>query len=171
MKEPILMLDFKSIANFMAIHYDDFIIGISSGLIATFFTWVLTLIRKTRNDKEMFGKIQGEYSGYSYKEGNPWELETDPQSSAEITYIKENLLGIKLNHWKRGKGKWEGTIILSKEHENIGIMHWKYEELDGKNLEKENKIKLGFRRIIVHSPELIYTVGEGDYGEEVFKRK
>lgn len=157
--------------NFIAIHRGDFIIAISSGLIATFFTWLLTSIKKVRNDKEIFGKIQGEYLGYSYKEGNPWELEGDPQSFAKIVYLKENLLKIKLNHWKRGKGKWEGTIILSKEHENIGIMHWRYLELDGKNLEEENKIKLGFRRVIVYNSGLIYTVGEGEYGEEVFKRK
>ena len=133
----------------------DFVIGFWAGILACV---VFALIQNQwhkRTLKNKFGKLDGTYKGYVFKQDDEWELEDEPISKAEIKYERDNILSITLTHHE--ELTWQGLITM--EIEKYGAVCWQYTNLP------ESQLRFGFKRCIV-SPEgdKVYLVGEKSEG-------
>ena len=142
-------------------NYFEWSIGFATGVITSAIGTCLVIRWQTRRLKrlqaEKYGKMGGNYRGFTFEASNGRTLTTEPKSTAEITYLKANLLKIRLDHNGRS---WQGLIAM--EMEQYGSLVFKY--LDSH--------EFGFKRCIINSPDEIYLISEklDGYDREVLKR-
>jgi len=138
-----------------------FVVGFLSSLLASLLERRSQMARTKRLQAEKYGKMAGKYQGFTFEASNGRKLSTEPKSTAEITYLKANLLKIRLDHDDRS---WEGLITM--EMEQYGSLVWKYLN----SIQEE--YEFGFKRCIINSLTEIYLIGEklDGYDREVLER-
>jgi len=139
-----------------------FVVGVITSAIGTCLVIQWQSDHKRRIQAEKYGKIAGKYQGFTFKASNGRKLSTEPKSTAEITYLKDNFLKIRLvEHNGRS---WQGLITM--EMEQYGSLVWNYLN------STQEEYEFGFKRCIVNSPNEIYLIGEklDGYDKEVLKR-
>jgi hypothetical protein len=159
------------------IYHDPIFSGLLSSFLAAIFIYIWENIRQKNKSKKKYGKAEGDFKGYGYlTQNDTLNIQTEPQTQAKVTYLKENLLKIKVTEYPN-KSTYCWTGIISMELENYGIITWKYELFDGKVLD-ENKHKFGLKKIIINEDDkniYLYVaemnlINGEEFGREIFKR-
>ena len=130
-----------------------FLLGFASSLVAS---WIPKWENK-RNLRKKYGGCAGNYTGHALQERN---LHGQPSSQAIVSYLRDNLLEIRLTH-DDGRRTWRGWITM--ETAEFGTVVWQYEV-------PVDDCEFGFKRCIWNARERrLYLVGEGldGYGREV----
>lgn len=125
-----------------------------------FITWGLTRFYVKWKLMKKYGRCAAKYKGFSLKDG---KLDSQPSSEAEVTYLHDNLLKLRLSH-DGGSFVWEGTLTM--ETEDNGTVVWQYVVPAG-------NCQFGFKRCIWNGKDRLYLVGEKleGYGHEVLIRQ
>lgn len=121
-----------------------------------FVTWGLTRFYEKWKLAKKYGRCAGKYKGFLPKDG---KLDNEPSSEAEVTYLCDNILKLRLSH-RGGSFVWEGTLTM--ETEDNGTVVWQYVVPAG-------NCQFGFKRCIWNGTDRLYLVGEhlDGYGHEV----
>ncbi len=157
-----------SIIDFFKNNQIDIGSGIIAGLAAAVvFLAIQQFIGWFRNQVK-FRPIAGDYDGYIYDDEEKRIINFDkPESKAKITYLRRQLLKIKVTTRPEAPepDEWEGTISMSSEYEEIGDIAWRYTTFP------ENVRWFGFKRIIAdRKAHELWVIGESPYGVEIFVR-
>jgi hypothetical protein len=143
--------------------WNGFGVGVVSGIAASLIFTLLYSWYEEIDYKRRFGKINGQYRGFTYKQDSnrfdTHELNDKPSSTANVRHISKNRLEISVAH---DHVKWVGEITMSSI--KYGSMVFQYENEEAKHFN-------GFKRCIVADDfDSIVVVGEPPYGKEYFER-
>ena len=139
------------------------LLSIVSSIVAT----VITNFYLAHRTRKRYDAAIGEYIGYGFEDdnANPLVQKQTPLSKATVTYLKENILRIEVEH---GDRKW--NVDVAMEHETFGTMVWRYTDLP----EDKHKHSFGYKRMLVREETdrvYLYLLGEWPFGKEVFIRQ
>lgn len=152
--------------------------GLVLGVISSIIVLLAEKYFTRKRLKDKYGKAEGNYLGYGFEKedkNNPnsslkTTLDDKPISEAEIKYLHDNILSIKLKH---DNLIWEGNILM--ELETLGSIAWRYTNMPLANGKEQHWF--GLKRCIVRNVEsedkvYVYLIGEKEdgYGKEILIR-
>jgi hypothetical protein len=138
-------------------NYTDLIVGFLLGFFSSLAASGIMRCKHKHDLRRKYGPCAGNYTGHELQGRN---LRDQPSSQAVITYLRDNILEIRLSHDEGGR-TWQGWITM--ETADFGTIVWQY-------VVPAEDCEFGFKRCIWNGHEgRLYLVGESldGYGREV----